>query len=714
MRRIAALAIACLALSGAVAIVATPAGAAPVTPGAFVPIDQTRVVSTSSGIAVPVAPLHGGATITPTLAGVPSNASAVEVTITAAGGTAPGVITAYKPLTARPSTIVDSYNTGQTTTNTAIVAASGSKISIYVGAATTSTVNVVVDLQGYYLGGVVPAGPGLYHPTTPQRLINTAGALGATGPVAGGHYILAKLTNTSGGIPASGVGSVAVAVTVTAPTSSGGIIAYVGSPRPTQTTLHFSTGQRTTAFAIVPVTSSGYAVFYNASTGSVQLTIDAVGYFAPQSTATTVAGGLQRTQLWRAYSGTVSGQATRAVTVTGQGGMPLNSALVAAALVVVHVSYPHGAGFFTAYKGGLNPRPDVRSLSFATNQTTSNLLQVGVSSTGQIFVFNSAFATATVTVDVYGYVRATDTPTPPTPFLSRYIRALGGRFEGGSGTDDGCLDANAGYHFVLLHIGAQLNNGTGVQLSATSTNVTYAQLVSAIHNYELDFTQCGGTGTIAVATNNDAADWTGYTAAQRGADWATKVINLIPTGGKDGFAGPSVVGAFDAEPDFGTTHFSDALGWEGAYLSHITDGFHVTPNLPAVSKLPAGRKLIFTGAASGCPTTLGSTTACNSGWTPAQLYGLAHVGSVVLALPQIYTTALAAQWANIDKVGGGGIAFVGSLTEAATCAVDSSGCPSLSPSDGWTALSVAMSGVFTSGPALPYAIDLREADPAPA
>jgi hypothetical protein len=471
--------------------------------------------------------------------------------------------------------------------------------------------------------------------------------------------------------------------------------------------MHFTAGQRTAAFAVVALSASGKIVLYNNSSASIQLTVDVAGWYF-SSAPTAVAGGVQPLPVARVYGNpvtTVGANSTTSVLIKGRGGVPLNPALVSAVLLVVHASSPAASGGFIVYPGGTVP--GVRNVSWAAHQTTSNVVLARLSTAGTVSIRNSSSGSTGLTADVYGYVMAVAAPPAPSAFISRNVRGLGGSFQDGSGTGDGCMDAHAGYRFVLLHIGAQLNDKSGVQLNATSINVAYPALVTALNNYIQAFAGCGGIGTIAVATSNSAADWTSYTAAQRGSDWATKVLNLLPNGGTNGFVGPQVVGAFDAEPDFGTTHLSDAQGWETAFLSNAT---HQT--MHGASAIASGAKLIFTGSADGCPAAFGTTTGCNNGWTPAALYSLAHNGTQILALPQIYVPNQANQWANIDHVGGGGMIFAGSLTQHAACVAVPAGCTSMTASQGWTALHSALTGV-SSAVTLPYSIDLTITDTTP-
>jgi hypothetical protein len=124
---------------------------------------------------------------------------------------------------------------------------------------------------------------------------------------------------------------------------------------------------------------------------------------------------------------------------------------------------------------------------------------------------------------------------------------------------------------------------------------------------------------------------------------------------------------------------------------------------------------VFTGAASGCPTTAVGGT-CNWGWTQRNFYNLAHGISPtrILALPQIYYPVNAAQWKYISLAGASGadrMSFIGALSEYAACQPSGSGCDLkglLTPAASWQPLRSALS----SSPAislqrLPVSTDLR-------
>src|SRR6266566_3695929 len=129
---------------------------------------------------------------------------------------------------------------------------------------------------------------------------------------------------------------------------------------------------------------------------------------------------------------------------------------------------------------------------------------------------------------------------------------------------EGCADAQATgtgvQHLVLLHIGGQflVTGVNGVELSATDTVLTDAQLVTAVNGYVTKYASCRtGTDpvTIAIGTNNDGL----LRDSAAGADWADHVVDPVAA---QAAADQSIViaGANDIEWTFKGTE-ADAENW---------------------------------------------------------------------------------------------------------------------------------------------------------
>lgn len=83
------------------------------------------------------------------LCGVPTDASAVALNVTATNATAPGSLTLYPGTGAVPGTSTVSFAAGRTRANNAVIGLVGGVLSVHDGQA-SGTVDLVVDVSGYF------------------------------------------------------------------------------------------------------------------------------------------------------------------------------------------------------------------------------------------------------------------------------------------------------------------------------------------------------------------------------------------------------------------------------------------------------------------------------------------------------------------------------------------------------------------------------------
>ncbi|MEZ5249996.1 MAG: hypothetical protein R2713_12525 [Ilumatobacteraceae bacterium] len=82
-----------------------------------------------------------------------------------------------------------------------------------------------------------------------------------------------------GGVPATGVDSVALNVTVTNPWDAGYLTVWpTGQPRPTASNLNFVRAQTVPNMVVVPVGANGQVSLY-LSGGSADVVVDVLGWF---------------------------------------------------------------------------------------------------------------------------------------------------------------------------------------------------------------------------------------------------------------------------------------------------------------------------------------------------------------------------------------------------------------------------------------------------
>jgi hypothetical protein len=658
-RRTAPLLAAALVWSGIVAL-AAPAAAAASSAGTYVALPkQSRVVDTRTGAGGNhKGAIRSGQTISVRVAGVGkvprTGVGSVVVTVTAIRPTGAGRLVLYGAHVPRTSNLSFVAN-GAPVTNTAVVPLSAGRLHIR-NTATSGNVQVTVDVSGYYRGGTPTNRAGIFH------VLGTARHVVTLKPRAD-----ASITTAVGGragVPA-GAGAAAVTLTVFGARKAGTILGHrPDEPKQNLPLVQFAANRPVSSFAVVRLTG-GRTTLVNTSSAPVHLAVDAAGWYTIGFAQS--AQAFQTLVQTRITNSHLAGGATSTLKVAGRGGVPLRN--VTAVLVTLQAMSPSSTGGLQAWQGGLRRPHSTTALSFRAGHSASNVIVVPVSRGGRIAVHNASGGRTGFAVDVDGYVPSTSLPNPAGTATARYVRNISGApSDATTMHDEGAADAAAGYTFALLDIGAQKNDRTGVLLSGTTTSLTYPQLQTALQAYLTGFATGGHIGTVAVGTNNDADDWTNYPPRARGADWATEVV--VPLAN----SAPSmtVIGADDLEAGFFSTE-PQAAAWKAAFLNHVPG---------------TGPALVYNGSADFCPKTWRSGAACNFGWTEAKLYALAG-GPRTAVLPQIYFGYMATEWAMINKTGGGGLHFLGALTEFAL----NSG--SLTPTQGWVALQRAMSSVTT-------------------
>ncbi|WP_441250960.1 PKD domain-containing protein [Kitasatospora sp. McL0602] len=197
--------------------------------------------------------------------GVPADATAAVLNVTATRGTVGGYFSLYPEYMNPTGTSNLNFGPGQTVANQVVVpiGADGKvQLSNFAGSA-----DAVVDLFGYYS----PKGESLFRPTTPTRLVDTRdpgkGALGAGASLA-----------VASGAPAGATGAV-LNVTATAPTTAGYLTAWAdGSAKPGTSNLNFTAGQTVPNHVTTPLGGNGKFDVYNFN-GSTQVVADLFGYF---------------------------------------------------------------------------------------------------------------------------------------------------------------------------------------------------------------------------------------------------------------------------------------------------------------------------------------------------------------------------------------------------------------------------------------------------
>ena len=241
------------------------------TAGRFQPVDPTRLLDTRTSNA-PLAPDTSVDIVVTGVAGVPTQASAVVLNVTATAATAAGFVTAWPSGSDRP--VVSNLNVNsprQTIANLVIVpVGANGKVSIY----SQSGTHLVVDITGWYTDATAPAAyRGLFVPLTPVRILDTRPD----------HKV------TDGGsrsvLPAEfdgGMSAIVLNVTATESTNAGYVTAWpTGLTMPLVSNLNIeAAGQTIPNAAILGVGPNNSVDLYAQS--STHLVVDMFGFFILQ------------------------------------------------------------------------------------------------------------------------------------------------------------------------------------------------------------------------------------------------------------------------------------------------------------------------------------------------------------------------------------------------------------------------------------------------
>ena len=424
-----------------------PAAAAPAG-SVYVPLTPCRVLDTRAADAalvpgssrtVQVAGSSGAIENqggTPGGCGVPTDATAVEVAVSAVAPTGNGYLRVWPSDRSQPNATFVNFTAGQSTTNTGAVtrAATSPDLAMQVFMASS---HVVMDVQGYYTESGAGAG---YEGLTPCRLLDTRTAGGQLGPaterpvwVAGtGGQLAAQGGNGAGcGVPTSAT-AVQLSVTAVSPTGPGFLRVWPsGVTAPNATFVNFTGGQATTNTGAVTLGATGPELTLRGFASATQVVIDVQGYYTESGGARYVPLTPCRVVDTRATGQLAVGStqtfqtSSPASSIAAQGGDPAGCGVPPGADAVeaaVSAVTPSGTGYMRVWPGGQS-LPNATFVNFTAGQATTNTgaLTRSNSACGNEELSVETFTSSTHTVvDVQGYF--TD-GTSVAPTVCSFTRA---------------------------------------------------------------------------------------------------------------------------------------------------------------------------------------------------------------------------------------------------------------------------------------------------
>lgn len=338
----------------------------------FEPVDPFRLVDTRKGQGA--TRIGSGKTVRIDAAG--ADVAAISANFVAANASRPGHLTVFNCSSEVPEVSTLGYKPGSSVANQAIVPLENGDFCIYAH----SSVDVVIDVNGYYRSGTDAAG---FTPLDPKRLYDSR----TVKRLKAGEERKVRITGTVGGPP---VGADAVALNVTAVQGSarGHLQVYpCGATNSLQTSTINYLPKEARPNSVVVGTDDQGQVCVKAHT-DLDITIDVTGYFGGSAgyefTALDPIRLFDSRKVFSGLNEVTSGQRVRAgqvvkLQVAGDRGIPSNAK---AASVNVTATQPSAGLHVTVFPCG--SKPATSNLNAGPGKTVANGAMVKLSSAGQL------------------------------------------------------------------------------------------------------------------------------------------------------------------------------------------------------------------------------------------------------------------------------------------------------------------------------------------
>lgn len=437
----------------------------------FNAIQPVRLLDTRNGIGAPRAPVGEGQTITLAVrsqGGIPADADAVVLNVTATEPTLGGYITVWPTGVAQP--VASSLNTraGVTVANMVVtrIGVDGTvSISNPFG-----TVQLLADAVAW------SRADNHFHAQAPQRILDTRSGLGISHTLTPNETADLPIAGVAG-LPATGIGVAVLNVTATRPSAISYLTVFpAGTTKPNASSLNFAAEQTVPNLVFATVGTTGKISIFNAA-GTVDVIADLVGWIPSGGAYIPVPP--TRVMDSRVGQGDYGVAATASTTlVKPSGRLPaqrvdldlraLYSAYgtVAAYAFNITVTNPSTDGYLSVWPAGTT-QPQVSSLNYRAGQTIANAVIIKPGTFGRI---SMAIPTGTidVLVDLVGIVplqNSLDTPddTGGSSFHVLFVQgadaapdpAMIPAVQNEVAAFDGYLFAQTGRHLSIDHANGQ-------------------------------------------------------------------------------------------------------------------------------------------------------------------------------------------------------------------------------------------------------------------
>ena len=253
--------------------------------GLYQPLEPARLLDTRNGTGGHATALGQGQSLHLQVTGrgdVPAtHVAGVVLNVTATDATASSCLTAWPTGSALPLASNLNFVRGQTIPNRVFIKlGTGGQVDLYNH---SGSVDVVVDVNGWFSDGSAAAGGSGFTGVTPARILDTRdGTGGFARPVGPGQTISLTVAGRGGVPPLSDSHpptAVVLNVTVTDTTGPSFLTAYPdGAPRPWSSDLNWAPGTTIPNLVVVKLGPGGAIDFYN-DVGTADVVVDVVGYF---------------------------------------------------------------------------------------------------------------------------------------------------------------------------------------------------------------------------------------------------------------------------------------------------------------------------------------------------------------------------------------------------------------------------------------------------
>ncbi|WP_124819935.1 hypothetical protein [Micromonospora ureilytica] len=493
--------------------------------GDYVPINQTVLLDTRSGIGGYTGPRDANTVATVSalgVGGVPANGvSALLVDVTAISPTVNTFVTVYPDQTTRPAASSLNASTGEVISNSVVVkVGANGKIALHNQA---GKVNLKLDVQGYFTtntggigSGFVPmdhfvmadtrtlppvwVGPG--EPGVPRKL--------ASGETRSLTLVQRRSYGENITIP-SAAKAVMVDVAVLGATSGGWLT--IGSDSHSASGLDYRPGNTSMGMS-VKLKGDGSAVVQLVNAGSaIDVVITVQGYFTDGPTTGAGLRPVDASRLidTRSINGgaPIAAGASLDVAVGGTNRLPVRG--VAGVVLNATAVSPTASGAFSVVEGSVGIHPPTLGpvLQFNTGQSArSSLLVAKVNSEGKVRFRNASSGTVHLVVDLQGWFADAVTPLP----IATYSRTSVLQAKP-SGTAVGTIE----YAFVdnlgQLRIGHQSDPDSFFNIQWTAASGFEALTGQPALN------QPGGKPVQVAARHTNGTIWAGSQTAEGAATW---------------------------------------------------------------------------------------------------------------------------------------------------------------------------------------------------